>query len=117
MECLVCQKNEAQTHPSLGVLPCVPCQDKDQKIEKPKRGREFTTNAIKESRKEYAKDTVQPFRGGVVSKEYIDLYGSESLGVSKQDIKNARNVWGDVDNIKNISKSKGGKDELSNKRL
>ena len=48
---------------------------------------------IKGQRKQYRGDILQPWRSGILSKEYLTKYGSSGLDVSKDDIRNARNVW------------------------
>lgn len=61
---------------------------------------EFTTQSIKEGRKQYAKELLQPFRAGEVSKEYLDAYPDKKRGMIKEGIitkkqaKQAKNVWG-----------------------
>lgn len=53
----------------------------------------MTTKEIKESRVQYAKEIIQPFREGVVSKEYLEAYGDKGIKATKQEIKNAKYVW------------------------
>lgn len=61
---------------------------------------EFTTDSIREQRKKYSKDLLQPFRSGEVSKEYLDAYPEAKSGMIKEGIitetqaKKAKNVWG-----------------------
>ena len=57
---------------------------------------EFVPERIKNDRKKYAKDILQPWRQGVLSKEYLDVYGSKGVGATKEDIKKAKNVWKDI---------------------
>ena len=73
-------------------------------------GVEFTSDKIKQERKEYAKSILQPYIGGKLSREYVEEYGTDALeGVTKQDIKNAKYVYKDEMNYHNLHKSKGGK--------
>lgn len=90
MKCSKCQKNQAIEDPEYGVLPCMPCQDKELGFKKPKHYPEFTTLSIKEGRREYMADALQPFRDGVLSKEYVETYGKSGLSVPKEAYKNAR---------------------------
>lgn len=89
--CLSCNKNEAIKHPQLGILPCSECRDRQRK---PKQlPVEFTSDEIKEDRKAHAEDIIQPFRGGELSKEYVDKWGAGSLQVTEEEVQNAKNVW------------------------
>lgn len=94
--CPVCLKNPADIHSYYGYLPCGGCRKNQSGYQKPKETVEMTTPAIKEARKEFKEEIVQPFRGGVVSKEYIEKYGTAGIKATKQEIKNARNVWDDT---------------------
>ena len=61
------------------------------------RTHEFTSSSIKGERKEYAASMLQPWVNGVLSKEYIEAYGTSKLeGVTKKDIKNAKYVYKDL---------------------
>lgn len=94
MKCPVCHKNKAIRDPMLGVLPCQSCQDKPHEKARPQI--EFTPNRIKEDRKTYFNDILQPHRMGQLSKEWLDVYGKElalKKGYSKSEIKHAKNVW------------------------
>lgn len=89
--CPNCSQNPAQKDPRLGILPCTSCQSKTTTGLKPQH--EITTDAIKDSRKAYKDDIVQPYREGVLSKEYIDQHGTSTIKASPEEIQNARNVW------------------------
>ena len=97
MKCQTCHTNEQIISPNLGVLDCLDCQEKQSKLKSPARSIEFTTESIKWDRKEYERDTVQPTRGEVLSKEFIDIHGKETvkeiLKVTDEDIENAQYVW------------------------
>ncbi len=82
-------------HELYGALPCKACT-KRQRAYKPRETIEITTNSIKEDRKKFSKDILQPYRSGQVSKEYIEAYGTERIEATPQEIKNARNVWDDL---------------------
>jgi len=64
---------------------------------------EFTTDAIREGRKQYRKELLQPYRQGEISKEYLDAYPKNRDGMlregilTKKQVKNAKEVWkGDI---------------------
>lgn len=110
MKCPTCRKGKAIIDNLYGVLPCDLCQEKNRQTAKPKMGVEFTSDSIREQRKEYSKSILQPYIGGKLSKEYIEEYGTGSLAdVSKRDIRNAKYVYKDEMNYQNLHKSKGGK--------
>jgi len=90
MKCPICNKNEAGYKQFLGVIPCESCRKFSGKLSKQV---EFTSQNIKEERKQFAKDILQPFREGHVSKEYVEAYGTKHIDVSKNEIKNLKNVW------------------------
>ena len=90
MICLNCQKNKSIKHPVLGWLPCRKCTEK-QRSAQIKETIELTTEGIKQDRKKYHDDIIQPYRGGTVSKEYIKKYGDKRF--TKEEIKGAKNVW------------------------
>jgi uncharacterized C2H2 Zn-finger protein len=60
---------------------------------------EFTTDEIKQGRKKYRKELLQPFRQGEVSKEYLDAYPDKKEGMIKEGIitqqqaDKAKEVW------------------------
>ena len=91
--CPKCNKNEAVKHTILGYVECEACQ-KDKHI--PGREPEFTTEEIKQQRREHGKDIVQPWRDGKLSKEYVEAHGTDRVTATKQEIKNASYVWKDV---------------------
>lgn len=79
-----------------GILPCDKCQERQEKLKRPDISIEFTTEDIKQQRKQYAKDIVQMHRGGKLSKEWLDIYGAKSAkkhGFTDNEIKHAKNVW------------------------
>jgi hypothetical protein len=93
--CIICGKEKAEFSENFGYLPCKSCQEEARKIPKPKRQVEFTSEQIKEARKVYKKDIIQPYRDGVLSKEYLEQYGTKGIKPSEEDIKNAKYVWND----------------------
>ena len=92
--CPVCGIYEARKHPLLGMLPCGNCKARRDEFKSPDHPVEFTTSSIKEGRKEYYKDIVQPFRGNEVSKEFIDLYPNKAKTMfTEKEIRKAKSVW------------------------
>ena len=66
----------------------------DQKFDKIAKPIEITTEDIKQQRKEYSDDILQPFRDGQLSREYLEKFGAKKrIVVTKQDAENAKNVW------------------------
>lgn len=97
MTCSNCNKNEAPIHPTYGVIHCQECCDSYKPVS---RGTfEFTTDEIKQGRREHRTQLLQPFRSGIVSKEYLDAYPKAKSGMIKEGIitdkqaRNARKVW------------------------
>lgn len=107
MKCPSCNKNKAIIHPQYGITECEQCQHNN--FIPPKH--EFTSDSIIDQRREYKKDIIHPFRDGLLSKEYIREYGTSGIDVTPKEIKNAKEVWGDVRGKWNIDKSKGGRSE------
>ena len=93
MICLNCNKNKAQNISPYGFLPCTECQEHQRQLSKPKKSVEMTTDQVRNERKMYSKDILQPFREGVLSKEYLKEYGTATIKATPEDIKNAKNVW------------------------
>lgn len=91
-KCLNCNNNDAIFNKTFGWLSCKRCQLK-HKSAKVKESIEMVGDEIKTSRKIYRRDTIQPWRGGVLSKEYLKEYGTKGIQVTKEDIKNAKDVW------------------------
>ena len=106
MTCSRCGKGEAIPSEEYGLLPCQDCQDKEIRL---KRGPEFTTNSIRNQRREYKKDILQPWHDGVLSKEYVETYGTQGVKATKKDIKNARYRYKGLPGWWNRDKSKGGR--------
>ena len=92
-KCPKCNERPAIKHPLYGYIECNLCQ---QNPNKPKQGIEFTTDQIRQQRREYYKDIIQPYRDGVLSKEYIEAYGRSGIKVSKREAKKAKYVWKDT---------------------
>jgi hypothetical protein len=113
--CLNCGKNPARIEDFMGVkdcvLPCKDCQERLNKISKEdKLGSvyEFTTDEIREGRKQYAKQLLQPWRQGQISKEYLEAYPKQAQGMIKEGIltreqvRKAKNVWQDIPGVRNL---------------
>ncbi len=93
--CLNCNKYPATKDPRFGYLPCQICRDK--LTNKPSPKQELTTDKIKNDRKEFKKDIYQPFRNGQLSKEYVDAVGTKYIKATPEEIKNAKNIWSDLE--------------------
>ncbi len=94
MKCPTCQINKAEIVPQFGVIACKDCRSKETKLSE--RTYEMLPQHIKDEREEYKAQTIQPFRNGVLSKEYVDLYGTKHIDVTLEEVKNAKNVWGEL---------------------
>lgn len=92
-DCPVCHAEEAIKHSVYGILPGKLCKERRETQNLPNIQVELTTEAIKKDRKTYGKSIVQPYRGGVLSKEYLDAHGTKGINPTPQEIKKARNVW------------------------
>lgn len=85
--CPVCKNGPANFDPTLGTLPCTACQERGKtNLSHPV---EFTSESIKEDRKRFQKDILQPFRAGELSAEYIKAYGTKGINVTKEEVKKA----------------------------
>lgn len=102
MLCPNCKVNKAIIDKHYGVLYCKECRNKQRSFKKPSRQIEFTSEDIKEGRKEFGRSTLQRFRDGKLSKEFIEAYPETKKSMIKEGVitdkqaKNAKNVWGDV---------------------
>ena len=90
IKCPICLKEPANISPAFGILPGEMCQEEHDSIST-NEYLEFTSDSIKSERKEYHRSMLQPYVGGVLSKEYIEEYGTGKLAnVTAKDIKNAK---------------------------
>ncbi len=103
--CLICRKRLAVNIPPFGWLPCDVCRKRHQEIAKPKRTGEVTTDQIKEDRKIYRKDLIQPFKDGHLSREFAEAYPEKVQqmvkegNITTEEVQSARDVW-DLDYYK-----------------
>lgn len=67
---------------------------------------EMVTGEIAQQREEYFNSTLQPYRQGELSKEYIEAHGTKGLNVTKEEVKKAKYVWKDLKGFNNRKKSK-----------
>src|ERR1700722_6864590 len=93
--CANCNEFPATKDSRFGYLPCFYCRNKNTLKPSPKQ--ELTTDAIENDRKEFKKDIMQPFRNGQLSKEYVESVGTKYIKVTDEEVKNAKNVWSDLD--------------------
>src|SRR3990167_3599955 len=82
--CPKCRVRKGIVHEVYGLTECLICR---QTRQQPKRGPEFTTDSISEQRLEYKKDILQPYRGGILSREYLEEYGTSGITVSEEEQK------------------------------
>ncbi len=60
---------------------------------------EFVPSEMKEARKQYADEQVQPYRQGELSREFVNLHPDKVKGmvksgiVTKQQVKQSKHVW------------------------
>lgn len=95
--------NKARVDPIYGVLPCIPCSNKPHQF--PHQQIEFTTDHIKEERKEFSDDIRPAHRKGQLDKGFVERYGVKKAlqqGFSRKEIKNAKHVWAMDDYYKNV---------------
>lgn len=89
----MCKTNEAYRHEYLGLLPCDGCRARQGEYTSPNEPVEITTKEIKNAREQYADDIEQPFREGVLNKRYVEAHGTSRIQVTKQDLKNMKDVY------------------------
>lgn len=97
--CAKCQKNEAIMTLAYGPVWCQDCQNSDQGQRLTGTLHEFTTDNIREGRKKYRKELLQPYRQGEFSKEYRDAYPEIAKDMVKEGVitqrqfDKAKEVW------------------------
>lgn len=104
--CSVCQQEDATISSTLGVLPGKSCQQRRAYQSSPDNLTEFTSDSIKSQRKEYLKSTLQPYRSGELSQEYLQAYGTKNINPTAKEVKRARPVWKDITRGVDVKKSK-----------
>ena len=67
---------------------------------------EWVDETTKEQRKEYFNSTLQPYREGQLSKEYLEAHGTKGIKPTQSQIKNAKHTWKDLDGWSTREKSK-----------
>ena len=103
--CPVCTRDEAQIDKRIGILPCKICTIRQNRIDKPNKVIEFTSHNIKEERKKYFKSTIQKYREGQLSREFIEAYPERAKAMVKEgihtekEIKQAKDVWSDISGV------------------
>lgn len=97
VKCPTCSNN-AELSAQFGYIACKNCRDQEKPLSE--RTYEMVPDRIKEDRIKHKNSMIQPFRNGQVSKEYLDLYGSSRIQVTPEEIKNAKNVWGELEYYK-----------------
>ena len=105
--CPNCNKRRALVHKTYGVTFCKTCQ-LNEDFDKPRQGTEFTTDRIRDDRREYGRDILQPYHGETLSKEYLQEYGTTGIEATKEQIKNAKYTNKGQKGWWNRKKGKGG---------
>lgn len=93
MRCPVCKKRQAVSHSIFGFIPCDNCQQRRGALKGPDIPVEMVGDSIKQQRKEFADDIIQPYRSGELSKEYLNKYGTKNIKPTKEQVKKAKEVW------------------------
>lgn len=117
MKCTRCQKRPAVKDSQLGWLPCKVCQKEEESFERPELGHEFTTDSIRDQRLEYRRDILQPWHDGVLSKEYIEEYGTTGVVATEEQVKNAKYTYKGIKGWWNREKSKGAKNSRKSQKF
>lgn len=64
---------------------------------------EWVPQKVKDDRVQHAKDTIQPWRGGTASKEFVRQYPEQANKIfSKKEIKKSKCVWKDVKGLEKL---------------
>jgi uncharacterized Zn finger protein (UPF0148 family) len=95
MLCPNCKKPTAK-HPIYGTVICDECRERHHP--KPSQQVEFTSDNIREQRKEFSDDIEQPHRKGQLNKKWVEIHGEEVAkrqGYTDTEIKNAKYVYSD----------------------
>ena len=100
--CPICHFNDAITHAIYGVLPCLDCRKRQDRLfyQRTTHLPEFTTDDIRDQRKAYADDIEQPHYKGQLNKRWVEINGEQAArnqGYSSKEIKNARYVYNGTD--------------------
>ena len=77
------------------VMKCTRC-GQVERMERNTSPLEFIPQRMKDDRQKYQKSTLQPFRDGVLSSEFVQTYGTSSLNVTKEDVRKSKPVWKDT---------------------
>jgi|GEM_PF-2204232 len=95
MKCPSCNKKEGKQHLTLGLLPCIECQERHSKLSSPNQAVEIIPERIKSDRQEHGDSILQPHVKGELDKKWIDLWGKKAAkdrGFTEKEIKNAKYV-------------------------
>lgn len=111
MKCASCNKNDAPIHPQYGPLWCNECNVSKEKT-KYANYHEFVPDRIKEDRKANFNSLLQPYRGGEITKEFIEAHPKQAKKmiaeghVTERQVKNAKYGWRDLPGWANRGRSK-----------
>ena len=104
-KCPVCNQNEAKRG-IYGIEPCPSCQTRRSFNSLPDKQIEFITEDIKTQRREYWKSTIQPYRSGQLSREYLQAFGVKGINPTAEEANKAVDVWSDLPGYENRDKTK-----------
>jgi hypothetical protein len=93
--CPSCFSAPAQVHLTLGLLPCIACQQRQDKLPSPQQAVEIIPERIKAERQERGDSILQPHFKGELDKRWTDLWGTDAArerGFTEKEIKNAKYV-------------------------
>ncbi len=97
--CPSCFAAPAQVHLTIGLLPCIACQNRQDRLPSPQQAVEIIPEYIKEERQERADSIEQPHLKGELNKRYVDLWGEQAArekGFSQKEIDKAKYVMDGV---------------------
>lgn len=95
-KCPSCFIQEAQETLSFGILPCVACQARQDRLFSPQESIEIIPERIKQERQERGDSIEQPHLKGQLNKRWVDLWGQQAAkerGFTDKEIKNAEYVY------------------------
>lgn len=67
---------------------------------------EFVPERIKDERVKNWNSIVQPYRGGKLSREYIEAHGAKGIDATPEEVKKSEYVWKDLPGFETRHKSK-----------
>jgi hypothetical protein len=96
MLCPSCHSHPTDSDPRWGVMICIICKKRQEKLKKPSSLPEFTTEDIKNQRKEFAEDIMIDHYKGHLNKAWVEKWGegeAKKRGYSDKEIKEAQYTY------------------------